>query len=97
MEASASLNIEGKEKVCYERILQLVQTANQFDSYIVLETSTTVINCKSLISTSAFLKAQDKITIRAVGRDSQEAVSLLQGFIEKKIFTEERSSYPLLN
>ncbi|WP_158738677.1 HPr family phosphocarrier protein [Alteribacillus sp. YIM 98480] len=75
MEVKESFHIDRNGS---HQMINLVRQANQFQSYIVLETNNKVVNCKSLISISAFLVPSENITLKAVGDDAKEAVTALQ-------------------
>ncbi len=73
--------VQMEEKMYYEKLLTIVREANQFQSYIVFETNDVVINGKSLISVSTFLKQNNQMTVRAVGNDAKDAVEAIKKLI----------------
>ncbi len=73
--------VQMEEKMYYDKLLTIVREANQFQSYIVFEMNGMVINGKSLISVSTFLKQKNQMTVRAVGNDAKDAVEAIKKLI----------------
>ncbi len=60
----------------------LVQTASRFDSSIYLQKGSKKINVKSIVGVLGIcLKSGDEITLYTSGRDEDDALSHIEGFL----------------
>ncbi len=60
----------------------LVQTASRFDSSIYLQKGSQKINVKSIVGVLGIcLKSGDEITLYTSGRDEDDALSHIEGFL----------------
>ncbi|MDQ0299315.1 phosphotransferase system HPr (HPr) family protein [Salibacterium salarium] len=76
METTATIHLE--EKSFFDKLMTVAKQANQYESYIVLESNSKTVNGKSILGLSSFLKPSEFITLRAVGTDSKQAVQSIQ-------------------
>jgi phosphocarrier protein HPr len=66
------------KKVNSEQIIKMVSTANQFDSYILIEVNNMVLNAKSLLSMCQLRQSQGSISLTAFGNDCKSAIHELK-------------------
>ena len=60
----------------------LVQTASRFDSSIYLQKGSQKVNVKSIVGLLGIcLKSGDEITLFTAGRDEDDALSHIEGFL----------------
>lgn len=60
----------------------LVQTASRFDSSIYLQKGSQTVNVKSIVGVLGIcLKSGDEITLYTAGRDEDDALSHIEGFL----------------
>lgn len=72
MEASA--NLQYLKKASYDDLLRLVQVANQFESYILIESDTFSVNIKSMLALSILPFLTGELRVKAYGPDAQAAI-----------------------
>ncbi|MFB5662442.1 HPr family phosphocarrier protein [Alteribacillus sp. HJP-4] len=70
-----------EEKTYFDKLTAVANYANRFESNIELELNSKKVNGKSIVALTSFLTPSELVTLRAVGRDSKEAVHQI-----KKIF-----------
>ncbi|MFZ4452403.1 HPr family phosphocarrier protein [Salibacterium aidingense] len=80
LETTATIYL--KEKSYFDKLKTVASQANQYESYIVLETDSKTVNGKSILGLSSFLTPSESVTLRAVGHDSKQAVQDI-----KQLFT----------
>ncbi|HIS46484.1 MAG TPA: HPr family phosphocarrier protein [Candidatus Scybalocola faecigallinarum] len=62
----------------------LVQTASRFDSSIYLQKGSQTINVKNIVGVLGIcLKSGDEITLYTSGRDEENALNRIEGFLSK--------------
>lgn len=65
------------EKINYQKMKQIVATANQYQSYIIFKSQHKEINAKSLLSLSILNGTQGEISIQAKGKDAYVALQAI--------------------
>lgn len=71
------------QEMNYPTILRLMETANQFQSYILIERNQERVNAKSLLGLSTLNGFQGEVVLHAVGRDSFVALNELQAILKQ--------------
>ncbi|WP_171016879.1 HPr family phosphocarrier protein [Pseudalkalibacillus caeni] len=71
------------KKVNRAFLMALVETANLYESYIVLEMDKKRVNAKSLLSVGGLVGYRGIISIHATGRDCEQAINGIETLLEK--------------
>ena len=88
----AQVEITNKDGLHMRPAMQFVDIANRFDSDITVSNGQTNVNGKSIMEMSMLAATcGTKLTIKAEGPDTREAIIALRELVEEKHFDEPKS------